>query len=90
MVDASTDHRNQARDAFSIYNKLVQVLYPIRSGQNREVLKYVWITFNICHCRSQTHRDWDLWGPLILCLTLALMISMNVRSRSYSPCRVSS
>jgi hypothetical protein len=25
-----------------------------------------------------THRDWDLWGPFILCLSLALMISLNV------------
>jgi hypothetical protein len=31
----------QARDAFSIYNKLVQVLWPRRSGQGREVLRYI-------------------------------------------------
>ncbi|KAG8935950.1 hypothetical protein FRC02_005425 [Tulasnella sp. 418] len=49
-----------ARDLKSIYSKLIQVLYPIRSGESREVL-----------------RDWDLWGPLILCLTLGIMLSVN-------------
>ncbi|KAI0303806.1 Yip1-domain-containing protein [Multifurca ochricompacta] len=48
------------RDLLSIYNKLVQVLYPIRKGSSREVL-----------------RDWDLWGPLILCLMLGILLSVN-------------
>ncbi|VDC06838.1 unnamed protein product [Peniophora sp. CBMAI 1063] len=48
------------RDLISIYNKLIQVLYPLRKGEAREVLK-----------------DWDLWGPLILCLALAIMLSVN-------------
>ncbi|THH12292.1 hypothetical protein EW146_g7754 [Bondarzewia mesenterica] len=48
------------RDLLSIYNKLVQVLYPVRKGGGREVL-----------------RDWDLWGPLILCLLLGIMLSVN-------------
>lgn len=52
-----------ARDLFSIYTKLIQVLYPPRSGTNREVL-----------------RDWDLWGPLILCLVLAILLSINAPS----------
>jgi len=49
-----------ARDLTSIYTKVVQVLYPRRSGTGREVL-----------------RDWDLWGPLILCLMLGIMLSIN-------------
>ncbi|KAG9051546.1 hypothetical protein FS837_004056 [Tulasnella sp. UAMH 9824] len=48
------------RDLKSIYTKLIQVLYPARSGSNREVL-----------------RDWDLWGPLILCLALGIMLSIS-------------
>ncbi|KAI0317065.1 hypothetical protein OF83DRAFT_1244292 [Amylostereum chailletii] len=48
------------RDLLSIYNKLVQVLYPLRKGTGREVLK-----------------DWDLWGPLMLCLLLGIMLSVN-------------
>ncbi|KAI0001485.1 hypothetical protein BJV74DRAFT_765968, partial [Russula compacta] len=48
------------RDLLSIYSKLVQVLYPIRKGAGREVL-----------------RDWDLWGPLILCLMLGILLSVN-------------
>jgi len=47
------------RDLFSIYSKLVQVLYPRRTS-GREVL-----------------RDWDLWGPLLLCLLLGIMLSVN-------------
>ncbi|KAG9001660.1 hypothetical protein FRB90_011572, partial [Tulasnella sp. 427] len=49
-----------ARDLTSIYTKLIQVLYPARSGTGREVL-----------------RDWDLWGPLILCLALGIMLSIS-------------
>ncbi|KAF5391621.1 hypothetical protein D9757_002407 [Collybiopsis confluens] len=48
-----------ARDLLSIYSKLIQVVYPRRSG-GREVL-----------------RDWDLWGPFILCLLLGIMLSLN-------------
>ncbi|QRW03967.1 protein YIP4 [Ceratobasidium sp. AG-Ba] len=49
-----------ARDLLSIYNKLLQVLYPRRTGAGREVL-----------------RDWDLWGPLILCLAFGILMSVN-------------
>ncbi|KAL5486111.1 hypothetical protein ACEPAI_7155 [Sanghuangporus weigelae] len=49
-----------ARDLRSIYTKIVQVLYPSRSGTGREVL-----------------RDWDLWGPLILCLVLGILLSLS-------------
>lgn len=24
-------------------------------------------------------RDWDLWGPLVLCLGLGALLSLNVR-----------
>ncbi|KAG1737331.1 Yip1-domain-containing protein [Suillus lakei] len=51
-----------ARDLFSIYSKLVHVLYP-RKSSGREVL-----------------RDWDLWGPLLLCLCLGTMLSVNAPS----------
>lgn len=26
-----------------------------------------------------TFRDWDLWGPLVLCLGLGALLSLNVR-----------
>ena len=29
--------------------------------------------------------DWDLWGPLILCLALGIMLSVNVGEISLSP-----
>ncbi|KAK7033201.1 protein YIP [Favolaschia claudopus] len=50
------------RDLLSIYSKLIQVLYPVRST-GREVL-----------------RDWDLWGPLVLCLSLGIMMSLTAPS----------
>ena len=28
-----------------------------------------------------SHRDWDLWGPLLLCLLLGIMLSINVRGQ---------
>ena len=27
---------------------------------------------------SILRRDWDLWGPLLLCLLLGIMLSINV------------
>ncbi|KZV90854.1 Yip1-domain-containing protein [Exidia glandulosa HHB12029] len=50
------------RDLLSIYTKLVQVLYPLRTGEGRAVL-----------------RDWDLWGPLIFCLLLGSLLSINAK-----------
>ncbi|KAJ7903459.1 hypothetical protein B0H14DRAFT_2664964 [Mycena olivaceomarginata] len=47
-----------ARDLLSIYSKLFQVLYPVRSS-GREVLRL------------------GLWGPLILCLSLGIMMSIT-------------
>lgn len=62
----------------SIYNKLVQVLYPRRSGAAREVLKLVsGESKYLQNSDSPLSRDWDLWGPFILCLSLALMIGLN-------------
>ncbi|TFK92689.1 Yip1-domain-containing protein [Polyporus arcularius HHB13444] len=49
-----------ARDLFSIYVKLIQVLYPPRGRGDRDLLK-----------------DWDLWGPLVLCLTLGILLSIS-------------
>lgn len=71
---------NKGRDLLSIYSKLVQVLYPRRT-QGREVLKLM--SFLPTYFVLLTHaydlsRDWDLWGPLILCLLLGIMLSVNV------------
>lgn len=49
------------RDLKSIYSKLLQVLYPPKSGGNNELL-----------------REWDLWGPLVICLALAIILSLDV------------
>ncbi|KAF8843750.1 Yip1-domain-containing protein [Paxillus ammoniavirescens] len=50
-----------ARDLLSIYSKLVQVLYPRRTSGHNLTRR----------------RDWDLWGPLLLCLGLGSMLSVN-------------
>ncbi|KAL1405231.1 hypothetical protein Q8F55_008856 [Vanrija albida] len=47
------------RDLRSIYQKLLQVLYPPKGGH------------------SQALRDWDLWGPLVICLSLAITLSID-------------
>lgn len=71
----------QARDLLSIYSKLVQVLYPRRTGSGREVLRYysrTRMTFSVINIFHVPCRDWDLWGPLVLCLLLGIMLSVNV------------
>ena len=52
----------------------------MRKGAGREVLRSV--TAHKCHGPQQGSlffgRDWDLWGPLILCLMLGILLSINV------------
>ena len=52
----------------------------MRKGAGREVLRYVAICWHRRY--GETHlaflRDWDLWGPLILCLMLGILLSVNV------------
>lgn len=31
---------------------------------------------------QQALRDWDLWGPLVICLSLAITLSLDVSYRS--------
>lgn len=33
---------------------------------------------------SEGLRDWDLWGPLVFCLALSLLLSFNARSEQKS------
>lgn len=33
---------------------------------------------------SQGLRDWDLWGPLVFCLALSLLLSFNARPEQKS------
>lgn len=33
---------------------------------------------------SEGVRDWDLWGPLVFCLLLSTLLSMNARSEQKS------
>lgn len=67
-----------ARDLLSIYSKIVQVLYPRRSGDAREVLRCAGLPFYTRKHTNILHREWDLWGPLLLCLGLGVMLSLNV------------
>merc|ERR1740117_616027 len=50
------------RDLHAIGVKLKCVLVP-KVGDEEETLKQL--------------RDWDLWGPLIVCLTLSIMLSFT-------------
>ena len=63
----SLPHLLQLRDLRSIWAKLLQVLYPPRSGG--------------IGSGSDLLKEWDLWGPLVICLALAIMLSLDVSSR---------
>ena len=56
------------RDVSSIANKLKHVILPKMSGE--ETLKSL--------------RDWDLWGPMFLCLALAIILSLHANSGKVS------
>ena len=49
----------QARDLTRVSNKLKKVLWPKATLEEK----------------SKELQDWDLWGPLFVCLTLALILS---------------
>ncbi|KAL7417201.1 Yip1 domain-containing protein [Mrakia frigida] len=52
------------RDLKSIYAKLLQVLYPPRAGSSGSG-------------GSELLKEWDLWGPLVICLALAIVLSLD-------------
>lgn len=58
------------RDAKSIGDKLKVVLMPINSDSNDVVLNKL--------------RDWDLFGPLIVCLFLSMILSVTAPKDSSS------
>lgn len=61
----------QLRDLKSIYAKLLQVLYPPRAGSSGSG-------------GSELLKEWDLWGPLVICLALAIVLSLDVSRASAS------
>jgi len=62
--------QQQLRDLKSIYAKLLQVLYPPRAGSSGS--------------GSELLKEWDLWGPLVICLALAIVLSLDVSFRPSS------
>ena len=56
------------RDLTAIYNKLYHVMLPRATGE--ETIKQL--------------RDWDLWGPLFICLGLAIVLSLQANSNQVS------
>lgn len=64
------------RDLRSIYSKLLQVLYPPKGGGTNQLLRSVLAAATV---KSELIvRDWDLWGPLVICLSLAIVLSIDV------------
>lgn len=63
------------RDLTSIYQKLLQVLYPPKGNGTNQLLRSVLV---IRSDQVLTCRDWDLWGPLVICLSLAIVLSIDV------------
>jgi len=69
------------RDARSVGGKLKIVLFPLSKA---ELLEYnaVLTEEQIVQSEGQKKvlaklRDWDLWGPLIVCLSLSILLSMR-------------
>jgi len=65
----------QMRDLTSIYQKLLQVLYPPKGNGTNQLLRSVFV---IRSDQELMYRDWDLWGPLVICLSLAIVLSIDV------------
>ncbi|KAG8828957.1 hypothetical protein FRC17_007276 [Serendipita sp. 399] len=58
---------------------------PITATIGRDLLSIYTKLVQVLYPRSANEsspalRDWDLWGPLVLCLGLAVMLSINVRA----------
>lgn len=49
------------REIKAILSKLRYVLFPFKTDKQK---------------RKKSLRDWDLWGPLLFCLTLSMYISL--------------
>lgn len=43
-------------------------------------LTYVMVPRNMVKEKAKQLRDWDLWGPLVLCLLLSLCLSMSANT----------
>lgn len=53
------------------YGRLVAVVRTSFSGECR------W-TQDASRLLAEQDRDWDLWGPLVICLSLAIILSVDV------------
>ena len=58
------------RDLNQIKEKLIVVLLPLSHDSNDNVLNKL--------------KDWDLWGPLIVCLLLSMLLSISAPANSAS------
>mmetsp|Transcript_13104 Transcript_13104/g.15962 ORF Transcript_13104/g.15962 Transcript_13104/m.15962 type:complete len:273 (+) Transcript_13104:108-926(+) len=68
------------RDVRSVAMKLKIVLLPLRKTNPLEYVSITTTEDSITQDEDQkrvlsTLRDWDLWGPLIVCLTLSILLS---------------
>lgn len=62
------------RDLLSIWAKVKQVFFPASSSSNNGS------TLPLSAADASQHhilRDWDLWGPLLLCLILSIRLSIT-------------
>lgn len=82
------------RDIRSVTTKLKVVLLPL---QKRNPLEYMYETVSLDEASDGTItqgedqkkvlsalRDWDLWGPLVVCLTLSIILSIRAPSSQVS------
>lgn len=63
-------NNNKMRDLNQVRDKLKVVLLPLGQESQNSVL--------------QKLRDWDLWGPLLVCLLLSIILSITAPGDSAS------
>ncbi|KAI9258347.1 Yip1 domain-containing protein [Helicostylum pulchrum] len=75
-----TDHNNiQPVETTSTYTGEDTLDEPVTVTIMRDLKKVAYKLLQVLHPNGDRNvlRDWDLWGPLLLCLTLAILLSVR-------------
>ena len=63
------------RDLGAVASKFYHVLYPKSVGR-RETMHLLRISHADCREKKSLLKEWDLWGPLILCTLMATILQV--------------
>ncbi|KAI9474063.1 MAG: Yip1 domain-containing protein [Benjaminiella poitrasii] len=69
----------QQQESTSIYTGEDTLDEPVTVTISRDLKKVGNKLLQVLHPKGDRHvlKDWDLWGPLLLCLTLAILLSLR-------------